>query len=286
MKKYIYSFILFLGALLSLHAQVNLALTPMKTDMVPGDPVIVKVKITNVSGQTLNLKNVGKNPWLSIHAVIGNDEDLSNLRIINSPPLKLEAGKSTTTSINVSQLYDMTREASYKLYAVVSNPTDGQNYVSNKAYINIRGGVPIWSQIVGIPKGYPGAGGSARYSVLSLSPKQGSDLYVKVEDVSSGQIVRCARLGAWERFGKPLVRVDATNKLHVLFLNTATIYAHATVDVSGKFGKFQFYKRMESTSPSLKNDANGNIFVSGAAPFDPTVRPDPIKTGDDNPFLD
>lgn len=273
-----------MGSMLGLHAQIGLSVKADRIDLIPGEPVEITVRITNRTGQTLNLQNVGKMPWLSINAVTHNDTELSQVRTLNLPPLKLEPGKSTASKINISQLYDLTKEGTYKIYAVVHSSPDGGNYMSNKAYLNVRGGVSMWSQIVGIPKGMPGAGGSARYSLLSMSTKKGTDLYVKIDDVSSGRIIRCARLGAWERFSKPLARIDATNRLHVLFLNTASIYAHSSVDVAGQFAKNQFYKRLDTTSPVFVTDAGGKVFVTGALLFDPYKKKDAVRSGSENPF--
>lgn len=284
MKKYICLLLLFVGSLLGLHAQIGLSVKADRTDLIPGEPVEITVRITNRTGQTLNLQNVGKMPWLSLNAVANNDTELSQTRTLNLPPLKLEPGKSTASKIMVSQLYDLTKEGTYKIYAVVHSASDSANYMSNKAYLTVRGGVSMWSQIVGIPKGMPGAGGSARYSLLSMSTKKGTDLYVKIDDVSSGRIIRCARLGAWERFSKPLARIDATNRLHVLFLNTASIYAHSSVDVAGRFAKNLFYKRLDSTSPNFVTDGSGKISVTGALPYDPYAKKEPIRSGGENPF--
>lgn len=283
MKKHLYMLLLFMGTLLSLQAQIAIKAQIDRTDMLPGEPVMVKVTITNNTGQVLNLQNVAKVPWLSLNAVDNNNRELNQMRIVNSPPLTLEAGKSTSTTLPASQLYDMTREGSYRVYAVV-NTAEGENYVSNRAFVNIRGGMMMWTKVVGIPKGYPGAGSSIRYSLLSLSTKKGVDLFVKIEDSSTGTVFKCARLGTWERFSKPIARVDAKNNLHVLFLNTSTIYVHSMVNVMGQFGKHRFYKRLDSTSPSFVDDGKGSIIVMGAAAFDPHAPKEKIRDGGEIPL--
>ena len=284
MKKLLPLLLLCLACLGLAHAQIAVSMKSDKSDSIPGDPCFATLTITNHTGQTLNLRNAGNTPWVMINLQSDNGNEISNNKVLNMPPISIPAGQATTTRINLSQLYSLNKEGFFRAYAVIHDANSGQNYMSNKAFFNLRKGIRLWSQIVGIPKGMPREGGSCRFSVQSLSHKEGIDLYAIIEDATNNSIIRVARLGRWINLHKPTCRVDSSNVLHILFQNTASVFVHSSVDTAGRFGKNSFYKRGPTTIPSFALDANGKCRIVNGSPFDPTIPVDKPKTGDEMPW--
>lgn len=276
--------VVFFVSLGSSYAQVAVKLDSVKTDLIPGEVHFVDLTIYNHTGQILDLHNEGNNPWVMINLQAENGREITNMKVLNMPPIKLSPGKSTSARINLSQLYDLSREGFFRAYAVVYHAGTKQNYLSNKAFLNIRKGVTQWSQVVGVPKGMPREGSTCRFSVQTLSHKQGTDLYAVIEDAPSKTIIRAAKLGRWINLSKPVCKVDSRNILHIMFQNTASIFVHSRVDTSGKFGANMFYKRGNTTIPGFAMDANGQYHVINAIPFDPKAPIDKPRPGDEVPW--
>ncbi len=192
MKKVLAVLLVTVCSLLCVQAQIGLRVKPIKRDLIPGEPVLVEVTISNQTGRELNLQNVGTTPWITVNVVKDERTELPQMRVLNMPPLKLAPGKETSARIEVSQLYDLTTEGMYRAYVSVFHSNDGQNYLSNKAFLNIRGGISMWSQNVGAPDGK----GAYRYSLLSMTTNTGNELYAKLEDARTGRVLRCAKLGS------------------------------------------------------------------------------------------
>lgn len=265
-------------------AQIQVGFKLPKTEYVAGEPVIGTITIINQTGGELDLKDQNKAPWVSINVVKYDGGDLSPIGVLTMPPIKIPTGKATSASINVSKLYGLQNEGMYRIVAVVHYFARDEAFQSAKAFLTIRKGSSVWSQTVGIPKGLPGAGGNCRFSVLTMDHTKGSDVYVKLENPSSGQVVACERLGAIMRQSRPEVKLDSQNRVHVLFLNTPLIYVHFIVDTSGKISKPFFYKRSQSSIASLNKDSSGGVIVSGGVAFDPKADKEATRGASERPF--
>lgn len=269
--------------LICAEAQLTVQVTPVRKDILPGEPAMVNIVIHNSSGHTLKFANQGKTPWLSLHVTQGNTE-LSNIGRLMPAAIVLKAGESTNTQINAASLYDLTRDGMYRVYVSIISPYDGKTYTSQNPAINVRTGKSLWSTKVGIPPGMPNAGMTCKYSLQSTTENGQSFLYIRTDEVETLRILNTMRLGKYLNFATPIAKVDNKNQLHVLFLHTSDHYAHIVVNTSGKLVKQALFTRSDEMKAGLSRDRNGNILVHGAIPYDPKAKKDVIPGMGDMAF--
>lgn len=262
----IVSFILLLGALcLPAFSQLIVRMEPIKKQFLSGEPVTVRLTISNNTGAPIHLSSSDQISWLDIN-VESNDGGmpLPQSRFANFPPLSIPTGKSVSRRINLRHFYDFSRDGNYKATALVRGPDMRTMFSSGKKMFTIMSGMPVWSQIA-----TPPGGRRCKYVVCSMKNNQKSHLYVQVKDGEVGTPINATGLGEWLSFFDPACRIDSKANLHVLFLTTPTIYAGAIIAPDGTRKSLQYYKRINGYQPSLVYLPDGSLRITGAIPFDP-----------------
>ncbi len=260
-----YLFLLFVVSLPAL-AQLFVRMEPIKKQFISGEPVQMRLTISNNTGRPIKLQGTDRVSWLDIH-LENNDGSvpLPQSRFANFPPLSIPAGKQVSRLINLRHFYDLSRDGSYKAVALVHSPDRRSSYSSSKQLFSIVSGMPIWSQVA-MPQGQR----PCKYAVLSMTNRQRNHLYIQVRDAETGVPLNATNVGEWLSFFDPVCRVDAHGSLHTLFMATPTIFGYAIVNPNGVRKSLQYYKRISGTLPTLVYFPNGSVRVSGAIQFDPT----------------
>ncbi len=262
----ILSFILLLGALcLPAFSQLIVKMEPIKKQFISGEPITVRLTISNNTGAPINLTSTDHVSWLDINVeTTEGGIPLPQFRFANFPPLTIPTGKSISRRINLRYFYDFSRDGYYKATALVRSPDMRTMFSSGKQLFSIMSGMPVWSQLA-----TPPGGTTCKYVLCSMKTNQKSHLYVQVKDASSGVPINAVGLGEWLSIFDPMCRLDSKAILHVLFLSTPTIYGEATVNTKGELQKLQYYKKISGYQPSLVYLPDGSLRVTGAIPFDP-----------------
>ncbi len=157
----------------------------------------------------------------------------------------------------------------FSVSAVVRMPGEsatGSGFSTNRVLFNLNPGRPYWAQKVGVP-GRPGQ--TREFRILNFNGNQKSQLYAQVIDNRTGMPVRTFLLGDALTLRKPSVTVDRSQRMHVLFLSSPTMYVHCTIDTDGRVVETKFHQRGPQGDPQLVTSAQGEVGVSNSIPYDP-----------------
>lgn len=259
---------LLMATISGLEAQLDVRLQMVKSEFIMNEQVQAVLTLTNRAGRDIYLHSEGRNSWLDFTLKNQRGVPLSPIGgMVTFGAVSVPAGRSVSKTIAISNHYRFTEYGQYGGFAAVRMPgtVPAVNYSSNRVHFDVTKGRVIYSQRVGVP----GSKTVREFRLLTFSSSQKSRLYVEVEDVRTGQSVQTYSMGEALMFRKPQATVDGKNTLHVLYLNTPTIFTHVRVDPNGKFLGRAFYKRGTTGSPRFVTFANGEVQVGGGVYYDP-----------------
>jgi len=252
------------------HAQLVTALRLSKTQYVAGEPVIAIVTITNHAGRDLVLQGHDRTQWLDFLVKRSNGEAVTSPRTPSFGSLKIGAGQSMAREVDLTQFFHLYDPGNFSVSAIIRMPGEeasGSGGTStNRVLFNLNPGRPYWSQKVGLP-GRPGQ--TREFRVLNFSGNQKSELYAQVIDNRTGMPVRTFLLGEALSLRKPSVTVDRSQRMHILFLSSPTMYIHCLIDTDGRLVEHKYHQRGPQGDPQLYTSAQGEVAVGNSIPYDP-----------------
>lgn len=259
----------------SLRAQITVDLSIKRTIYLAYEPLLATARITNLSGQRLLMADVEGKKWFGFQVETLDGRPLPptdpNYEI---EPIQVGPGESITRTVNLTQLYPVTDFGSYRIRATVYSAELADYFSSPPLTVEITDGRVIWEQTVGVP-GREGLTGSTRTITLlthRLSDK--TDLYLRIEDKSSGIVYCTHRLGDFISYGKPDVMLDAANAIHVLQNNIPREFIYSKIGLDGKIlDRMSFHAPKER--PHLAKGPDGGVYVLGGQAYDPKAIPTP-----------
>lgn len=267
----------------SCHAQVQVDLELEKHEFLLKEDLVVGVRITNLSGQTLHLGE--DNEWLSFMV-----EDEQNNRPVPreadvpvKKPFELESSKVGTRYVNIAPYFQLEPQGRYKITAIVKLKDWSERLESPSQTLEIIKGSTLWTSTYGVPlkTGQHSAAPDIRKYVLQkvVTLKQ-MQLYLSVSDATSDLTYKVLMLGPMVSFSRPEAQVDKMSNLHVLCQSGSKWFFYAVVSPEGNLALRETYY-MGNSRPFLKPDGQGGIRVSGGNvqpsasdyPPKPTVAP-------------
>jgi len=264
-----------LGMAAPLNAQLLVDLSIKRTLYIAYEPLLVTVRITNLSGNRLLLADVEGKKWFGfqIETLEGSpipptDPDYQ------IQPIQIESGESITRTVNLTELYPLSDFGSYRINASVYSTELGRYFSSPPLTIEITEGRLIWQQSVGVPVTDGGAGGTRILSLLTHRLPEHTDLYLRIEDKEAGLVYCTHRLGDFIAYGKPDVALDSLNNIHVLQNAAPRLFIYSKVGLNGKILDRISYQSSKER-PQLKRTPDGDVVVQGGIAFDPKATPTP-----------
>lgn len=246
-----------------LSAQVKIELSLDQEQFLPGEALLVKVKITNLSGQTLNLGS--DEDWLKF-AVDSRDGFivLKNGEAPVAEKIVLESAKAAIKPVNIAPYFNLKKPGSYSVSATATIKDWDKQLISAPKTFDIINAAPLCDKEFGVPPP-PGAGNRPpevrKYSLLQANYLQQLTLYFKLSDVS-GKILRVYPLGPMLNISLPETQVDRLSNLHVLYQIGAHASCYTVFNPDGEITKRQTYHF--EARPRLRFDEEGNVVVTGA----------------------
>jgi len=253
-------------ALVPGHAQISVQLE-MRREWrfyIRHEPIVATVKMTNLSGRNLLLKDA-EAPWFSFQISQGGAENLISPRNpdYSLEPLEIKIGETLKRQVNLNELYPLNEYGPYKIRATIFSKELGKYFSSAPANIEVSEGRVIWQQNVGVPETMPNAGSTHRMQLLTLQGAQHVYLYCRIDNPETGSVLCCYRLGHTIDNTTPQVQLDTTNTLHVMHLLGPKAYLLSQVGVNGEMhGRFNYIA--PKAKPILRRDATGHIEIVGA----------------------
>jgi hypothetical protein len=256
---------LLLASIGRLSAQATVEVSTDQDEFLPGEAIPVTVRITNRSGQTLQLGR-GEG-WLkfSIEARDGYIA-FKNGEVPVTGEFTIESAQWATVRVNLAPYFQLPKAGHYAITANVSVPEWKQEIRSGKKWIDVIQGARIWEQEFGVPKvsGDTNAAPEMRRYALQEANYLRSrlTLYVQLTD-ASGKINKVFPIGPMISFGQPEPKVDKLSDLHVLYQNGPHSFSYTVINPDGEIITRQTYDF--TTRPRLMADPSGNLTVVGGA---------------------
>jgi hypothetical protein len=259
---------LVLGLLLTCaaSAQLSATLKLSKKQYLAGEPVMAVITVTNYAGQTLTFASDGRTQWLDFILKNNRGEPVTPLNNTMFGKMTIAAGQTMAREIDLTQHFQLSEPGSYIASAVIHTPGGiGEGTSTNRITFNQSPGAAYWTQKVGIP----GRLGQTReFRILNFSGDEKDQIYAQIIDNRTGQNVRTFLLGDVLMLRKPLVTVDRTQRMHVMFLASPTMWVHCQIDTDGKLVERQLHKRGSQGDPQLLTFGDGSVRVSNSVMYD------------------
>lgn len=249
------------------HAQLSVSLGLSKTQYLAGEPVIATVNITNYAGQDITFLGDGRMQWLTFILKDSHGEEVTPKGRAAFGKMTIKAGASMARQVDLSQIFYLSEPGNFSATALVRMPgvQGGGGSSTNRVLFNQSPGATYWRQKVGIA-GRPGD--TREFRIINFSGDQRTEIYAQIIDGRTGLNVRTMMLGEVLMLRKPLVTVDKTQRMHVMYLASPTMWVHCVIDMDGKLVARQLHKRGPQGDPELLTFADGSVSVSNSIPFD------------------
>ncbi len=245
------------------NAQVQVELKFKRLQYVAYEPITAEVKITNLAGRDIELRDGNGERWFGFEVTTGEDgRHLAPAPLEPEPPLRIETGTTVTRKVNLTPIYPVHDLGPYHVRANVFFADLNKFFYSQAKVVQVGDARPIWQRTVGVPDGVAGAGGTRTYSLLSNRFPDHTKLYVRVEDKSTGAVYSTYPIGRAIAYDDPQTELDRNNQLHVLHCAAPRTWSYSRVGLNGElFARSTF---METKSrPRLRRADDGAVAVKG-----------------------
>ena len=245
-------------------AQVRVELTTDQEQFLPGERLLLQVKITNQSGETLKLGK--ESDWLkfAIEAVGGYVVNkLGEVPVTGE--FTLATSEVATKQVDVTPFFDVTTPGRYRVTASLTLPQWNLTAVSPAKAFDIINGTVLWQQDFGVPGSASTTKKSPeirRYALQKATYLKQLQLYVRVSDAADNRVCRVFALAPMVSFSRPEAQIDRESCLHVLSQTGARSFIYAMVNHEGELLVRHHYD-YSATRPKLVVGDEGKVTVRG-----------------------
>ncbi len=238
-------------------------LTLDQEQFLPGETLTVVVRITNRSGQTLNLGS--DEEWLkfavesrNVPIVVRNGEPPVAENIV------LDSAHTAIKRVNIAPYFNLKNPGHYSVMATAVIRDWGKQITSAPVGFDIIHAAKLREVEFGVPLP-PGTSNHPpevrKYALLQANHLKELTLYFQLTE-ASGKHDKVFPLGPMLNINLPETQLDRASNLHILYQIGAHTSCYSVISPDGDLLKRQTY---EFTShPRLKYDEQGNLMVAGA----------------------
>jgi hypothetical protein len=267
-----------------LRAQVDAELILEQDQFLRDEPIPVKVRITNRSGQTLHLGE-GQD-WLGFTVEIpGHGPAERNGQPPVTGAFDLESARVATREVNLQPWFELSQPGRYTISAMVRIKQWDKEISCKAKTMEVMRGTKVWEQEVGIPRaeGLPEA---RRFILLQANYRKQLKLYLRVSNESDTVAYAVLPLGPLVSFGRPEAQVDDRSDLHVLFQTGARSFVFTETTPDGVIVARHNYD-YGARRPTFRLNETGKIVVQGGVRrFNPQdLPPITVTTSSETPAL-
>jgi hypothetical protein len=201
-------------------AQVTVEVALDQEQFLPGEALPANVRITNRSGQTLQLGRDAD--WLTFsvvsrenHVVLKTGEPL----VVGE--FALESSKRAIKQVDLAPCFNLVRPGRYEITATVTVKDWGRQISSQPKSFDVIQGAKLWEREVGVPRSSQGSSEQPeirRYALQQANYLKRLMLYLQISD-GAGKINKVFPIGPMLSFGQPEAQVDGRSNLHILYQN-------------------------------------------------------------------
>lgn len=251
----------------SVSAQIAATFQLPRRMYVAGESLVGVVRITNHAGRTLVFQSDGRAQWLNFMVKDSSGNTVNPLPAKMFGPMQIEAGKTLAREVDLSKLFQLTEPGNYSVVASIRIPQEKQVLANtNKVLFSQSNGTIQWKQGVGLGQG---GGATREYRLIQFTDENKSYLYAQLLDGTGTRKLSTFRLGEALTLRRPMVTVDRSQRMHVLYLGTPSMYVHCAVDSAGRLATSQIHQRGPVGDPYLATNGDGTVQVVNSIPYDP-----------------
>jgi hypothetical protein len=241
-------------------SQIQLSITTSRTEYMLHEAIDVKLKITNLAGRPVFLRDTPDAPWLNFEVQNVDTGRRLPARRGRPPmePLLLEAGQTVERTLEIGKFNSVESRGILQFTAQIFVAELERFFTSKPSFVTIGEGRKVWTRRVGIP----GGAEFREYSLLSYHVARKEYLYLRVRDPESETVFVTRPIAPSLSFGNPIAEVDAESRLHALFLIGPKTYKYQLFDTEGR-QMDQIIYRATTTRPILARSSLGRVKVVG-----------------------
>lgn len=268
-----------------LHGQIAMKVEMTQIRFLQYEPVYARLTVRNLSGHPLVFgENAGLRGSLRFEITGLGFAGYAKLLKNENPTMKgiiLQPGAIRVFTYNVSAFYDLRRQDSYNLKAVISHPQLGASYESNKTAFSIVSGQEIWQALVGIPevmqKKVPGSIPTRKYRIVSYNTGKRYIYSLYIED--NKRVYSTRHLGVDLGYTlRPKCAIDDLSRLHVILAASPKVFAYYLFDVNGKLEKKEVRIKTDSQPRLVTNRDMGTVLLTGGRRARPDLDYEEIRS--------
>ena len=256
-----------LAACLNAPAQIVTVQVSLDQDQfLPGETLPVTVRVSNHSGQTLDLG--ADADWLKFRVQPGDSDSLvmDNGKVPVTGEFHLGTSEVATKHVDIAPYFDLNKTGRYRVTAIVHIKEWATDVVSPPKTFNVIDGARLWSQDFGVPA----SGGATnqlpeirKYILEEANYLQKQlRLYVLVSDATGSRIFKVSAIGQMVSFSQLEAQLDRASNLHVLYQSSAHSSLYATITPDGTITQRDIYNFV-TVRPHLGMNGAGDIVVVG-----------------------
>lgn len=252
----------------------------------PSEDVRVAVRVTNRSGQSLQLGKEDNWITFSIQA-----RDRYVVKQLGDVPMAsaftLESSKTGTRRANLTPYFDFREAGRYEIIATVKIPQWDKEVSSKSVSFDIITGTKLKEMDFGVPTTATNAAPEMRKYILQQAVYlKEMKLYFRLTDSTGSTTLRVFPIARMVTFSQPEMQVDKASNLHVLHQTGARAFNYCVINPDGEILLRQTHE-YTNTRPTLKMESDGNILVRGGvqrmSSAVPAISPNKISPSQDAP---
>ena len=284
MKPLLALFLLLLAA--NANAQIAMRFRAEKPRYLRYEPVRVVLQVSNLSGNTL--KFGGELPTekgsirFKVDTASGHHVRQFGASVNPAGLLQLAPGQTRELTIVLNQLYDLQREDTYNISAILDHARLPNSFLSKPIQIEVQDGLPVLVRNIGLPTSNPNdVIKSIKLSLLRFTDTNGDIYCIRAEDART--VYSTFRLGDFIDGETPQLEMDDTSLVHLLLQIRPKLYVYYIFGFQNRALKLRqknFYISDGNGPPALDR-STGYLRVIHAQPAREGI--DFIEKGDEKP---
>ena len=258
---------------LPLRGQVQVDIELGRNLFILGEVIPVTVTVTNLTGNDLDLVDSGINKWFGFEVQTADGRPLPprDADYVN-PPVQLGAGQKIARTVNITPLFPVDEFGGYRVRACIYLAQGNRFSKSPTLNFDVTEGIRVWQKTVGVPEGFPGAGGMRTITLLVHHLPQSKQLYLRIEDIQGGLRKCMHKLGRILTSSTPDVQLDSKNRIHVMQNSAPKVFLYSNVGLEGEIIDRKSFNEL-TTRPTMRRTADGSIQIVGGEVYDPSATP-------------
>jgi hypothetical protein len=255
-------------------AQFRLGLILSPSPALPMEPVTAVIRVENQSGAPLLFETTNANARIEFDVRDEQGDLLEPRGAVPQPDGIVAPSVMLVATVNLTRAYAFTDLQTYGVELVLV--WADRRYIAKKTFLKVVGGIEMATTSVAMLDGT-----TRTFSLRSVSRDRYEHLILRIDDLEAGRCYGVMDLGPSVRTEKPVLRLDGSQNIHVMFQASPVQKFYGVFSANGEYVRS---RDIDSTRNiiSLDSKPDGNLELSVKAWEDnrlpPQLAPNPAET--------